>query len=155
MSSPASNLDRQSAKVVHLTPPPVTDTIAWASAAGSAEPAATAASASDTAQSYAWLTYRIGAWALSAIKRSNNARLPVVAMIDRPSANLGSLGNAREAMRGSNIPSSPSILSGVTPAPTRPLTNSGPSARLTRISSVGLVLATRCGRSPNDVAAAG
>src|SRR3954467_10872440 len=101
MSSPASNLERQSANVVHLTPPPVTETIASASAVGSVEPAATAASARETAQSYAWLTYRIGAWGSSAIRRSNSARLPVVAMIDRPSAFVGSLVNAREARRGS------------------------------------------------------
>ena len=41
------------------------------------------------------------------------------------------------------------------PALTSPVSSGTPSARVTMMTSDGLVAATRCGRSPNDVAAAG
>ena len=111
MSSPAFIFDRQSANVVHFTPPAVIVAIAAAMAVGSFDPVEAAAECEGRlAQSYAWLRYRIGSDASAVIIRSSGIA-PSGGGEDRDTVAPGRVveESARRGL-GSNMPSSPSIV---------------------------------------------
>src|SRR3954464_8805823 len=150
MSSPATNLSRQSANVEHVVPFCVTSTMPVAIASESVPLAASDASVRLIAQSYACAAYTTGALASAVMSLLNRSFDPVVPTTLSPLLLLGSSGETCSANRGSSTPSRPTIVDGCMPAAMRSPINGTPSPMLTMIVTSGLDATTVLARSSNS-----